>query len=193
MTASSEFDSSKEAHLARLHNTALAGAWCPTHAERDAPTPNMFIQVNSDLMFCVCTSIFSYFFISLILIPLVNLFTTSNFNFRKAIHRCMCLIVKYHYISRFSSWTWVLFSPYKHRVDMIVIVGWPHIALNIAKTVAHSTTCLTSMVTTRYRVFPSSSRLYAPFRKISNSAQCGRFALILACEGVFLLYFQIVT
>ena len=39
------------------------------------------------------------------------------------------------------------------------------------------------------------SKTNAPLRKISNSAQCGRFDLVKACEEVFLLCFlgQIVT
>ena len=45
ITASSEYTVVHGPRYARLNNTVLAGAWCPSVAERDAPTPNMYIQV----------------------------------------------------------------------------------------------------------------------------------------------------
>jgi len=48
ITASSELDASLAPSYARLHNTVAHGAWCPSWADRDAPTLNMYIQVSTN-------------------------------------------------------------------------------------------------------------------------------------------------
>ena len=78
MTASSEWDPDHGPKYARLHNTAGAGAWCPTAADRDALPRNVYIQVSTKVEMHVYVHIMQYFCIHAYIVRKFHLCTDST-------------------------------------------------------------------------------------------------------------------